>query len=250
MTAAHQTSPVQTDRYREQARSHSFDWWCSRILCPSHIPCGSEPARDDGGPSNITGSDRPLSRASSLPQFWLVVFTNFVPVTHPPVGASLLAMTAAHQTSPVQTDRYREQARSHSFGWWCSRILCPPHIPCGSEPARDDGGPSNITGSDRPLSRAGSLPQFFGGVHGFCVRHTSPVGASLLAMTAAHSTSPVQTDRYREQARSHSFDWWCSRILCPPQNPCGSEPARDDGGTFSITGSDRPLSRASSLPQF
>ncbi|WP_218939019.1 MULTISPECIES: hypothetical protein, partial [unclassified Pseudomonas] len=67
MTAAHPTSPVQADRYREQARSHSF----------------------------------------------LVVFTNFVPVTHPPVGASLLAMTAAHPTSLAQTD---QEAQGSSAG--------------------------------------------------------------------------------------------------------------------------------------
>src|SRR3546814_17139454 len=42
-----------------------------------------------------------------------------------------------------------------------------------------------------------------GGVHRFCARHKSPVGASLLAITASHSASPVQTDRFREQARSH-----------------------------------------------
>ncbi|TNF79177.1 hypothetical protein FGE05_26855 [Pseudomonas sp. ICMP22404] len=46
--------------------------------------------------------------------------------------------------------------------WQTSKHHCGP---CGSEPARESGGTSNIVVTDRPLSRAGSLPQGGGGVH-------------------------------------------------------------------------------------
>nr|POA15502.1 hypothetical protein C1892_05960 [Pseudomonas sp. MPBD7-1] len=39
--------------------------------------------------------------------------------------------------------------------------------------------------------------------------------------------------RYREQACSHSF-LRCSQALCPPLIPCGSELARDSGGSACI----------------
>jgi hypothetical protein len=41
-----------------------------------------------------------------------------------------------------------------------------------------------------------------------------------------------------------------TRIPGHTTKPCGSELARDDGSTASITGTDPPLSRASSLPQW
>ncbi|MDR8389424.1 hypothetical protein MKS85_28410, partial [Pseudomonas sp. JL2] len=49
-----------------------------------------------------------------------------------------------------------------------------------------------------------------------------PVGASLLAMTAAHSAPPVQADRYREQARSHSFDRGVHRFYARHRAPVGA----------------------------
>ncbi len=49
-----------------------------------------------------------------------------------PVGASLLAMTAAQPASPVLIHRYREQARSHS-GTVVFAISGYATQPCGSE---------------------------------------------------------------------------------------------------------------------
>ncbi len=60
---------------------------------------------------------------------WKQLSTDFASAAVPPVGASLLAMTAAHPTSPAQTDRNREQARSHSFDRGCPLILRPPQPP-------------------------------------------------------------------------------------------------------------------------
>jgi len=53
---------------------------------------------------------------------------------------------------------------------------------------------------------------------------------SLLAMTAAHSTSMQPDYRYREQARSHSFSGLFTGIASII-NPCGSELARDSALT-------------------
>jgi hypothetical protein len=142
------------------------------------------------------------------------------------VGASLLAKAAAHPASMRLTYRFREQARSH-------RVLCFNGLPsplreggtlepkvlhqafCGSEPAREGGGTSSIDATDIPLSRAGSLPQ------GSVLYLTNITTARRL-----HSWNP----RYRT-----GF--------------CGSELAREGGGTSSIDVTDIPLSRASPLPQ-
>ncbi|PMW78447.1 hypothetical protein C1X32_30980 [Pseudomonas sp. GW460-12-1-14-LB3] len=43
------------------------------------------------------------------------------------------------------------------------------------------------------------------------------------------------------------MDLRCTRALCTEGFKCGSEPARDGGGTFSIDVTDRELSRAGSL---
>ena len=51
------------------------------------------------------------------------------------------------------------------------------------------GGTSGIFIAELPLSRASSLPHGFAGVHSICTQHKKPVGASLLAMRPARSTS-------------------------------------------------------------
>jgi hypothetical protein len=43
--------------------------------------------------------------------------------------------------------------------------------PCGSEPAREEGVSVDIHVADTPPSRAGSLPQWFGGVADEYFRH-------------------------------------------------------------------------------
>jgi hypothetical protein len=55
---------------------------------------------------------------------------------------------------------------------------------------------------------------------------------SLLAITAAHSTSTWLKVRYREQAHSYSFA--VNRCSVLTANPCGSWLASDGGGTFKV----------------
>src|SRR3546814_3052778 len=91
--------------------------------------------------------------------------------------------------------------------------------------------------------------QVFVGAHPTGSPPNSLVGARLLGKKPAHPASLFQTNRLREQARSHSF-LRCSPIVFTTRTPCGSEPAREEASTSSITVSDKPPSRASPLPQF
>ncbi|CAI8777214.1 hypothetical protein EMIT043CA1_180070 [Pseudomonas brassicacearum] len=71
---------------------------------------------------------------------------------------------------------------------------------------------------------------------------------SLLAMTAIHPTSLAQTHRHREQAQLPQGIYG-KRLICErSKTSVGAELARDDGETFNIIGTGRPLSRASSAP--
>ncbi|CAI8777097.1 hypothetical protein EMIT043CA1_180068 [Pseudomonas brassicacearum] len=70
----------------------------------------------------------------------------------------------------------------------------------------------------------------------------------MLAMTAIHPTSSAQADRYREQAQLPQRSYG-ERLICErSKTSVGAELARDDGETFNIIGTGRPLSRASSAP--
>ncbi|WP_218191450.1 hypothetical protein, partial [Pseudomonas sp. A25(2017)] len=71
----------------------------------------------------------------------------------------------------------------------------------------------------------------------------------MLAMTAAHPTSSAQARRYREQAQLPQGIYGESLICERSKTSVGAEPARDDGDTSNIIGTDTPPSRASSLPQ-
>jgi hypothetical protein len=74
------------------------------------------------------------------------------------------------------------------------------------------------------------------------------MGAGLLAKAVSQATSSAQTLRFREQA--HSYRVLRRTQICDnPTNPCGSELAREGGGSDTIFGTDIPLSRAGSLLQ-
>ena len=79
-------------------------------------------------------------------------------------------------------------------------------------------------------SRASSLPQGILGVHESCVHRRSIVGASLLAKAVCQLTVMLVGRPLREQARSHRGSW-VFMSLCSPQIHCGSELARDSGGS-------------------
>jgi hypothetical protein len=73
---------------------------------------------------------------------------------------------------------------------------------CGSEPARDGVCRFDIDVTGRLSSRAGSLPQWNGGVRSICVRQISLWEPGLPAMASAHSISMWQGDCHRGQVES------------------------------------------------
>ncbi|MDB5994279.1 MAG: hypothetical protein JWP42_1415 [Pseudomonas sp.] len=110
-------------------------------------------------------------------------------------------------------------------------------------------GVSGITADDTPLSRASSLPQksLLNGE----VRR-SLVGASLLARGVNDDARCLYQRGVLESIASKlapAVDWGEYRFSVHCKSPCGSELARECGGSVGITANDTPLSRASSLPQ-
>ncbi|TPG76057.1 hypothetical protein EAH74_29855 [Pseudomonas mandelii] len=89
---------------------------------------------------------------------------------------------------------------------------------------------SKTLSPDTPLSRAGSLPHWFYVVRKICGRHRT-----LWERACSRWRWPSQkhcrlTHRFREQARSHIGSMLFARFVADT-GPCGSEPARDGGGT-------------------
>ncbi len=78
-------------------------------------------------------------------------------------------------------------------------------------------------------SRAGSLPQFLR-CTGCCVRRRPHVGASLLAIAVGQPRRMLDVQA-SSRASSLPQDFALYWMLCTPQTPCGSEPARDSGGS-------------------
>jgi hypothetical protein len=115
--------------------------------------------------------------------------------------------------------------------------------------AREGGDTFNIAATDRPLSRAGSLPQM-----GRCQAQISKTPAipckSGLAREDGGTFNITVTDRPLSRA-SPLPHWDSARHKSPkhPQSPVGAGLAREGGDTFNIAATDRPLSRAGSLPQ-
>ncbi len=103
--------PGQHHRHRQTAIASklapTINGGCSHNLRLAKIPCGSGLAREGARPASITGTDRPLSRASPLPPLMGGVHT-ICAWRRSPVGAGLPAKGPARPASPAQTDRYSE----------------------------------------------------------------------------------------------------------------------------------------------
>ena len=128
------------------------------------IPCGSGLAREGVGTFYITGTGRPLSRASSLPQvrwdgwmLWMFTIPCGSELAREGVGTFYITVIGRplSRASPLPQVRW---------GGW---ILWVFTIPCGSGLAREGVGTFYITGTGRPLSRASPLPQGVGGARRF-----------------------------------------------------------------------------------
>ncbi|SDU68567.1 hypothetical protein SAMN05216476_4318 [Pseudomonas mediterranea] len=148
------------------------------------------------------------------------------------------AMTAAH-TPSMQAGPPLSRAGSLPQGVsMANASLANSRNLCGSEPARDDGGTYNINAS-WPTAIASRLAPT-GGIDGerkSCEQPKSLWEPGLPAMTAAHTTS---TQAGPPLSRAGSLPQGVSMAnasLANSRNLCGSEPARDDGGTYNIDAS-------------
>ena len=147
------------------------------------------------------------------------------------VGVSLLAIASAHPTSHQLTHRNREQARSHR-GPAGDYIPAFTHINCGSEPARDSVGISNIASTDPPhREQARSYRGFAVDItFAFTLIHCgSEPARDCVGTSNISSTDPP----HREQA--HSYRGPAVVItLAFTLIHCGSELARDSFGVSTI----------------
>ncbi|BBP56424.1 hypothetical protein PHLH4_00140 [Pseudomonas sp. St316] len=246
MTPVHSTSMQAAHRYREQAQLPQFFRICTQTSpAPQSL---WEPSLLAMTPVHSTSMQAapPLSRASSAPTVFPDLYTD-IASTPIPVGASLLAMTPVHSTSmQAAPPLSRASSAPTVFPDLCTDIASTPN-PCGSELARDDAGTFNIDASS-PTAIASKLSShsFSGFVHRHRLHPQSLWEPSLLAMTAAHSTSmQAAPPLSRASSAPTVFPDLYTDIASTPI-PVGAELARDGGGTFNIDASS-PTAIASKL---
>ncbi|BBP59222.1 hypothetical protein PHLH4_28120 [Pseudomonas sp. St316] len=167
---------------------------------------------------------------------------------HPrtPVGASLLAKAPAHPASP-QADPPLSRAGSLPQGdWRRHNNRGPPQIKLWElSLLAMTAAHSASMQADPPPSRASSLPQGIAGAQSIRTQHPTlwERACSRRRQHIQHQCKLIH--HHREQARSHKG------LRVPKASglntqPCGSEPAREDGSTANITAS-RPTAIASRL---
>ncbi len=132
--------------------------------------------------------------------------------------------------------------------WAESQSPVSPGFLCGSEPAREGVRSATSTLTDTPHSRAGSLPQVFCGDQQ-CSFH--PESLWELACQRLVGTSTTFFDGPTAIAGKPAPTSLCAESQSPVSHGflCGSEPAREGGGSATSTPTDTPLSRAGSLRQ-
>ncbi len=108
--------------------------------------------------------------------------------------------------------------------------MCSAQFHCGSEPARDGGESACMdAGCEGPFA---GKPASTGSVvgHQSCVQRNSTVGASLLAMAVDQLAWMLDVKAPSRASSLHRVCRWPS-IMCSAQFHCGSELARDGGGS-------------------
>jgi len=167
-------------RYREQARSH----------------IGSRVFTDPAFTTNPLW-ERACSRKRwvSLMWCWMYrhlrgqarshkgsgVFTDPA-FTNNPCGSELARESGGSVWCDVECTAIFAGKPAPTWVLGCSQIRRSPLIPVGASLLAKAVGQFDVMLNVPALSRAGSLPHGFRGVHRFCVHQKSSVGASLLAM--------------------------------------------------------------------
>ncbi len=135
-------------------------------------------------------------------------------------------------------------------GMLCRRFsVIDPSKRYGHSVSREDGGTGAIDATDPPLSRASSLPQGIWVFMSFACNAGPIVGASLLAMAAAQSTS-IQADPPLSRAGSLPQGMWgFMSFACNAGPIVGASLLAMAAAQSTSIQADPPLSRAGSLPQ-
>ncbi|SFW83382.1 hypothetical protein SAMN03159439_05534 [Pseudomonas sp. NFACC04-2] len=119
----------------------------------------------------------------------------------PFVEASLLAIAVGQFALILDVPPSSRASPLPHWFWGGAQNLHPPQLPCGSGLARDSGGSAGRDVGCAAVFAGKPAPTLVWGVHRAYIHHNSPVGASLLAMTAAQSI-PMQAEPPLSRASS------------------------------------------------
>ncbi len=165
---------------------------------------------------------KPSSRAGSLPQVGCDVAEGMRSKT---VGASLLAIASCQSNDLVLTHRHREQAHSYRLNAVCLKE-CDQTV--GASLLAKAVGQSMKMLDVTPLSRAGSLLQVERGLpEGM---RSKTVGASLLAKAVGQAMKILNV---KPPSRAGSLLQVERGLPEGMRSNCGSEPARESGGSVN-----------------
>jgi len=174
-------------RHREQARLPQVRW-CAWMCRLPPIPCGSEPAREDGGSACIH-FECATAIASKLGSHWSGGVPGCAGCPQSPVGAKLAREDGGSACIHFEcAAAIASKLGSHRSGGVPGCAGCP-QSPVGAKLAREVGGSASIhfecttaIASKLGSHRSGGVPGCAGCPH-------PPVGASLLAMTVGQLAS-------------------------------------------------------------
>ncbi len=198
-------------------------------VCTSTIHCGSEPARDGGGSVGLDVGWTGVI-ASRLAPTGFGGMPGWCGSPRSNVGASLLAMAVGLLASMLNgLASSRAGSLPTGFGGmpgWCGS----PRSNVGASLLAMAVGLLVSMLDGLASSRAGSLPTGFGGMPEWCGSPRSSVGASLLAMAVGLLASMLDgLASSRASPASTGFGDVPESTI-----QCGSEPARDGGGSVGI----------------
>ncbi len=204
-------------RLREQARSHRGLRFGQTLRCVTRL-CGSELARESGGPASIdVGCADAFAR--KLAPTGVCALVRLCGVSQDFVGASLLAKAVGQpelMLDVLMPSRASSLPQGLCFG---QTLRCVTRL-CGSEPARESGVSASIDVGCADAFASKLAPTGVCALVRLCGVSQDFVGASLLAKAVGQLAFSSQTYRYREQAHSYREmavfirPWQCRAMAC------------------------------------
>jgi hypothetical protein len=190
----------------------------------------------------------PPSRASSLPQWTAVV--HWIRARRRTPGGSEPARESAGSVMEMLNVPPSSRAGSLPQWKWCWALdVHAPQDPMWSEPARESAGSVMEMLDVPPSSRAGSLPQWKMGLGVGYACAAGPLWERACSRNRWFSHGDVGCAAAFASRLAPTEEMGWALDVHAPQNPCGSEPARESGGSVMEMLDVPPPSRAGSLPQ-